>query len=70
MSDARLGSLGLSLDIVVLFLTVVSVDLFFEFACSSLELSRVEMDSADLVVVVVFGCFEGVVIYWLVENVR
>jgi len=63
MSDARLGSLGLSLDIVVLFLTVVSVDLFFEFACSSLELSRVEMDSADLVVVVVFGCFEGVVIY-------
>ena len=70
MSGARLGSLGLSLDIVVLFLTVVSVDLFFEFACSSLELSRVEMDSADLVVVVVFGCFEGVVIYWLVENVR
>jgi len=57
----RLESLGLSLGHSAL-LGVVGVGLFFEFVCSSLELSGVDMDSTDLVVVVVFGCFEGIVI--------
>ena len=49
MSYARLGSLDLFLDRSAP-LGVVGVDLFFEFACSSLELFGVEMDSTDFVV--------------------
>ena len=49
MSYARLESMDLFLDRSAP-LGVVGVDLFFEFACSSLELFGVEMDSTDFVV--------------------
>ena len=58
MSDARLESLGLSLDRSVLF----GVNFFSGFACSSLELSGIGMDSICLAVVVVSGRFDGIVV--------
>ena len=54
MSDARLESLDCS----VLF----GVDFFSGFACSSLELSGIGMDSICLAVVVVSGRFDGIVV--------